>query len=111
MSYRKLNVNGTEYKYVIGSQYTKIVGLGNFKNSEIGTKINKKINDEYVYVVTPSTVRSAITGKPANKVMYCSQHNVTSTKLIADPYMAEIHNETVMIMNCPECVESLADDI
>jgi len=105
MSYRKLNINGKEYKYVIGKKFTKIVDVGNFKNSEIGTEIDKQVDSENLYIVTPSTIRSVITGEPANKLRYCRRHNFTTTKTVADPYMSEIHGEYHPIPACPDCVQ------
>jgi hypothetical protein len=37
MAYRTIKVNNKSYKFVVGKQFTKIKGIGLFKNSEIGT--------------------------------------------------------------------------
>lgn len=51
MSYRKINVNGREYQYVIGRTHTKIKGIDAFKNEEIGQiqtyKMYNDITDEF----------------------------------------------------------------
>lgn len=39
MSYRKITVNDKQYEYVVGKVNTKIVGIGVFKNSDIGEHI------------------------------------------------------------------------
>mgnify|MGYP003684645971 CR=1 FL=1 len=55
MSYRKVIVNGKEYKYVVGALNTKVVGVGVAFNSDIGLKY-----DEDQYAVRPSDVRDYI---------------------------------------------------
>ncbi len=36
MAYRKINVNGTQYEFVVGKSHTKIKKIGVFKNEDIG---------------------------------------------------------------------------
>lgn len=37
MTYRTISVDGKEYKFTVGKQYTKIVSVGLFENAKIGT--------------------------------------------------------------------------
>lgn len=39
MAYRKIEVNGKTYEYVVGKEKTKIKGFGTFNNSEFGKSI------------------------------------------------------------------------
>jgi len=55
MAYRKVIVNGKEYKYVVGSMNTKVVGVGVAFNSDIGFEY-----DDEQYAVRPSDVRDYI---------------------------------------------------
>lgn len=48
MSYRKIEVDGKTYEYVIGESYTNIKGVGKFYNQSVS------------YEVTPNTVKELI---------------------------------------------------
>ena len=55
MSYRKIEVDGKTYEYVIGGGFTKIKGVGVFLNERIG---RQHLYD--TYEVTPATIKKLI---------------------------------------------------
>lgn len=52
MSYRKIVVNGTTYKYTVGRTHVKVSGVGTAPKEDIGcnTRIEYDFNDEAVEV-------------------------------------------------------------
>jgi len=63
MAYRKIEVLGTTYEYIVGKTHLKIKGLGAWWNSEVG----KNMGDD-VYSVTPAHVREKILEERARSV-------------------------------------------
>jgi hypothetical protein len=69
MSYRKIEVLNTIYEYTIGRSYTKIRGIGAFRNDTVGEKVfidcgcnsGKDCNSgEYKISVTPKAIKDFI---------------------------------------------------
>ncbi|AMO44176.1 hypothetical protein vBRpoSV10_119 [Ruegeria phage vB_RpoS-V10] len=55
MSYRKITVDGTEYKYSVGKSHVKIKGMEAVPREEIGYRI-----DDYLSKVRPRDVETFI---------------------------------------------------
>lgn len=119
MSYRKLDVEGTEYEYTIGRKNTKVKLAGKafkiFDNEVIGSPIvsNYNCGEPGVilkYQVTPLNVRLAIQSKPLPE-WTCRSHGVTTKNLTSNPFTAEIEERISYMIACPECVENCAGDI
>lgn len=108
MSYRKINVNGTEYEYTIGETFTKVRGLDAFKNSDIGDPI-VGVKDQFY--VTPYNVKNAILGVKHHRVVYRCSHGTITHKTVLDPYEHEIWGEEHHMINCKHCVEEREMDI
>lgn len=118
MSYRKIEVNGNTYEYVIGKTVIKIKGLGIFPISEYGNGIgfpslNKKgdgyefrqtlrshKSNDLAFNVTPKIIAGIITGKKVEPI-----------DLMVDPFETEIHGRVVYIKYNPEVYFSRKDDI
>ena len=74
MSYRKLNIDGKTFEYVIGKSHTKIKGIGVFENEKIGSGVELTCeccgeglntlygedSSHYALAVKPSDVRKCI---------------------------------------------------
>lgn len=55
MSYRTINVDGTDYQYTVGRHYTKVKGVKLFSNHQIG-----RVIDDDTVAVQPVHVSNAI---------------------------------------------------
>lgn len=61
MSYRKIEVNGKIYEYVIGQINIKIKGVGVFSTVEVGSAATREEPEfEKVKPVTPANIRDLI---------------------------------------------------
>lgn len=74
MSYRKINIAGKTFEYVIGKSHTKIKGIGVFENVNIGsgvelhceccgTGLNELYGEDpshYALAVKPSDIKKCI---------------------------------------------------
>lgn len=99
--YRKLTVDGIDYRYVVSQSKTFVKGPNGdreFDNSVIGHEHHR------AYIVTPGDIARAIKGEPL-RVFHCKKHGVSTTKLVTDPFDIEIHNKVTLVMECPECQE------
>nr|WP_250808428.1 hypothetical protein [Neorhizobium tomejilense] len=109
MSYRKIDVNGKTYQYVVGRSHVKIQGPNfskTFRKSEVGQQIG-----EDQYVVTPANIRNVVLGRPGAKVFACAEHGVLTSRLDFDPYALEIHGKRHLVMDCDRCLDQSAWDI
>ena len=108
MAYRKIEVKGIKYEYVIGRSNTKIKGIGVFDNAKIGTSIGSNR-----ILITPLVIRSVILNEPIPKISFCSTHNFMThgRDSVPDPYMREIHDEIVYVEDCPKCIHESEMDI
>lgn len=78
MSYRKINVDGKRYEYVIGKTHTKVKGVGVFLNEKIGKMVeidqlcgccgepiaswNRNHINPTTFLVTPHDIKKEIVG-------------------------------------------------
>lgn len=109
MSYRKIEVNGKTYEYVVGRSHVKIRGEGFSKvlpKSEVGQQLG-----EDRYVVSPANIRNIVLGRPGPKVYHCADHGVLTSRLDYDPYSLEIYGKRYLMMDCDRCLDQLAWDI
>lgn len=61
MAYRKLDVDGVEYEYVVGSTHVKIRGMQAVLKDQVGTPVPSKYDrGPLEYKVTPEAVRAYI---------------------------------------------------
>lgn len=61
MSYRKLDVDGVEYEYVVGSTHVKIRGMEAVPKAQVGMPAPAKYYGEPPqYKVTPEAIRAYI---------------------------------------------------
>jgi hypothetical protein len=104
MSYRKINVNGASYEYVVGKSYLKVKGVGVWPREKVGYEIERKRNK---YMVTPAVVAELIGKGP--EVFTC-EHK-TTTKWVWNPFDLEIHGKFVKMIDCDECVDEVRRDI
>lgn len=112
MSYRKITVDNKEYEYTVGKKYTKVKGLGIYKNSEIGDRValdTKWVTEKFV--VAPYNVANAIKGIYAPREILKCYHGTETHVTTASPYHNEIHNEYFPMINCNKCIEQSAGDI
>ena len=106
MAYRKITIDGTTYEYVVGKTHVKVKGVGIWRRDEVGHEVDGKRNK---YVVSPSIMRSLITGDDEEQIYTC-KHTAT-TSWAYDPFAIEIHGMKVKVANCPICLQQSADDI
>lgn len=110
MSYRKMNVNGTKYLYVIGNTAVKIktsTGSKIFHNKDIFTRdFNREI-------VTPAMVRDLIlSGKLRTPDKYFSSCDCKAPKYIGClPFEVEIYGKYHYVYFCEDCFNINAGDI
>ena len=64
MTYRKITVDGKVYEYTIGKTNTKIKGVAEFFNTDIGTEVKRNADgepfDDPKYAVTPAIIEKLI---------------------------------------------------
>ena len=141
MTYRNINVNGTNYKFVIGKQCTKVCDIGNIRNSELGAVISRFENrirrkfgrddvlipwEDFIdgawYRVTPADVRRFILGNgtvdpffhdgPDNDPHTCGcGHTGYDVGLRAWPFDEEICGKRYYSYICNDCDDKDADEI
>ena len=96
MSYRKIEVDGVEYEYVIGKSNIHIRGFGDFSVKQHGNPVvNPNRPDDQVgfdtgrRIATPATVAALIKGQetPVNVAK-------REKRLMVNPYDAEISGKT-----------------
>lgn len=113
MSYRTINVNGTDYEYVIGKSNIHIKGFGDFPVSVHGNAIaypghDGKPNVQKSYVATPATVRALILGQETPIVL----DKKTKTRYyMSNPFSAEIYQKVEYIPFDADLYHRLADNI
>ena len=103
MSYRKIEVNGKTYEYVVGRSHVKVRGHGISKavaKSEVGQPIG---GDRYV--VTPASIRNVVLGRSGPRVLKCAEHGVATTVLAYDPYSREIYGKHDLMIECERCLD------
>jgi hypothetical protein len=109
MSYRKIEVNGKTYEYVVGRSHVKIRGPNFSKvltKAEVGQPIGKDR-----YVVSPANIRNVVLGRPGTVEFVCTDHDVATTGLDYDPYDLEIYGKKRLMMDCGRCLDELSWDI
>ncbi len=112
MSYRKLNVNGVEYRYVIGKKLLKLQKMGDKKFELIpNEKIGNQLYNTEIFVVTPGVIRDFILGNQLPQEFHCNRHDVTTSHLAYNPFDSEIYGKHHLMMDCPECRHNLEMDI
>ena len=114
MSYRKIELNGRTYEWVVGKTALKVKGVGVWPIADVGTPAASKREwgkpHTPAYVCGPAHVINAILGKP--KPMYkCRRHGAGSDYLGADPFSYEIYGKIHHMADCEECYEISAGDI
>lgn len=61
MAYRKITVDGVDYKYVVGTSHVKVKGLGVWPKDQIGYVIDDlDWGDDYTVQVWPSHIAAKI---------------------------------------------------
>jgi hypothetical protein len=103
MSYRKIEVNGKRYGYVVGRSHVKIRGdyVSILKpKSEVGQPVGQD-----KYVITPANIRNVILGGRGPKVLRCDEHDVETTELEYDPYGLEIYGKKDLVIACQRCLD------
>lgn len=106
MSYRKIEINGKTYEYVVGRSHVKIRGPNLSKvlpKSEVGQPISVDR-----YVVTPANIRNIVMGYPGLKMFVCDEHGTCTTALDCDPYAFEIYGKRDLVMDCVQCQDRSA---
>ena len=109
MTYRKIEVDGTTYEYVVGRSHVKVRGPGFSKvlpKAEVGQPVG-----EDRYAVSPANIRNVILGRSGPRVFHCNEHGVLTTALEYDPFSLEIYGKRHLVMDCGECLEERALDI
>lgn len=109
MSYRKLEVNGATYEYVVGRSHVKVRGPGFSKvipKSEVGQPVGTN-----QHAVSPGNIRDVVLGRPGPKVFRCARHDTTTTRLAFDPYSWEIEGKGHLVMDCEDCLDASAMEI
>ena len=114
MTYRNIEIDGVNYKYVIGKSHTKVVNVGIVSNSLIGLPVDGKDR----YLITPAFIKKFIL---ADGVIDSSFHDDIPTcgcgkkdntvKMRADPFDFEIHGVLHYGYTCDECYQRRAEDI
>lgn len=107
-SYRKLHVDGVDYKYVIGKSFVKIVRP---HKTEIVEREKLGVKCYQDFVTTPGMIASYIRGKDIVAEDYFHSCRHEGAKLSVDPYASEIHGKTYYVIRCKQCLDQLAFDI
>lgn len=82
-----------------------------FANDEWGTPHTFDDGTTVVgYIITPANVRGMITGE-REQGHICPRHGQRITGLAVDPFALEIEGETLLMGNCPNCINERAMDI
>ena len=107
--YRHLTVNGTEYKYVIGESYVKIVGP---QGNETVEKEKVSVSGPHTgLITTPGMITKYIQGVEIDAEDFFHNCGHEGRKLQVNPFMSEIHSKTYYFSMCEDCYNSIAADI
>lgn len=113
MTYRKIDIYGKEYEYVIGGSNIHIKGFGDFPTSVHGNPVYyPRSEDDHEgirtkeYVATPRTVRALILGQPTPVPVEGKE-----IRLMVNPFEVEIHARCEYTAYCPRRYYALKDDI
>ncbi len=120
--YRKIEVDGKTYEYVVGKTTTKVKDVGLFKNSDYGVPFVFSMNfdsgvapdpkDIEIVTVSAAGVKRMIRGLPGKPYRHvCERHNFVATSQTYCRFDSEIHEKRTLVNNCGECVSDRADDI
>lgn len=105
MSYRKTEVDGKVYEWTSGKKFVKIKDVGLIPIEKIGTPTRS----EKTFVVSPKNIANYIRGK--GLPTFKCRHGTVTTKLISDPFDAEIYGKYTLMLDCPTCEQISADEI
>jgi len=141
MTYRNINVNGTDYKYVIGKTYIKVVGIGSILKYRVGTPAGityktylewMKLSDSELQEKTkghrvqtgPGDVKKFILNPDGNipllEPFRCNGYRYIheesgrvqdDVRLRSDPFDGEIYRKLNFSFYCQECHDERAMDI
>ena len=114
MSYRTINIHGTDYEYVIGKSNIHIKGFGDFPVKVHGNEVCSPKDGGGMYhsgkfIATPATVKALILGKETPVTLGESPNR--TKYLMVNPFAAEIHEKTEYLPFDPEAYYRLSDDI
>lgn len=105
--YRKLTVDGVDYRYVIGNAFTFIqkMDLDRGKYVKHIAVDNEKLGQPYHdnFIVGPGNVARFLKGENPVKTYHCERHDFSTTHLTTDPFDFEIYNKVTLVPECPEC--------
>lgn len=104
MGYRNIEVEGKKYEYVVGRKAVKIRGANGYlkimPREDVGQPLGR------MHVVTPFGIRQAILGLPSRRTFTCRKHGTVTQELAYVPFCAEVYGKYIMMMSCPECLET-----
>lgn len=124
MSYRKINVDGVDYRWMTWKTATKVqrldkngnvVGSKQYENVDWGTPLTASDHisghegparySNYGYKVSSGDVRGMILGVRHWKDKPCRRHpERIVTGLANDSFAAEIEQKQILVYNCPDCL-------
>lgn len=109
MTYRKVEVNGQVYEYVIGKTVVKVKGVNIWPKSKVGDRVRSYPEDKYI--VGPGHIKEMIKfGYRKRLPKICKEHDLVK-ELVINPYAAEIYGEKHYMWMCEECHSNSAEDI
>lgn len=112
MSYRKIQVEGKTYQYVIGGSNIHIKGVGDFPTKDHGNPVaypgydGKPVLRQGMFVATPKTVRALILGETTPVRVKNGQ-----TLLMINPFQAEVYDRIEYLPYDAQTYYNLKDDI
>lgn len=108
-SYRILNVNGVDYKCVIGRSNVKIVGPN---GTEIVDRRKMSVQSNYTgQVTTTGMIASYIKGRAIVAEDFFDSCGHEGRELRINPLTSEIEQKIVYQVLCEDCYYKIADDI
>lgn len=102
MGYRKLTVDGKNYRYTIGKKFTKII-------PEDGPKTILVENEKIGAMTTYEKCRHMVT--PGSIAFYLQTGFQNIQEFAPDPYSEEIYGKIIFVDNDPEALRQSALDI
>lgn len=116
MSYRNITVEDEKYRYVVGATFLKIQKDGREFSVQKVADVCNPIAGSRRHFVSPRTIRNVIESvkrglQPKPEVLTCKRHGISTTEMTWNPFEREIYGRRIPMINCPSCVENLADDI
>ncbi|WP_327209997.1 hypothetical protein [Rhizobium leguminosarum] len=107
MGYRKIDIEGTIYEYVVGRSHVKVRSASGLQRVVPKSEVGQPAGPGR-WVVGPANIRNLVLGYVPAVIFRCEEHKHETRELAASPFWAEIHDKIFFMAACPECLHNSA---